>query len=149
MVVLSYQGSILLLRREPRDPDFPGFWDFPGGTAKKGESYARGARRELWEEGHVAAPCLRRVFQVDLDDSSWSGTPVPADSQGRIFRMVAFFARTSVRSTVLTDAREHSESMWAAPGMVKRMEESGQIPPGTRLVLRAAFGVGGPLFSKR
>ena len=36
--VIRSNGKILVLRRSPRAPQYPGFWDLPGGTLEQGET---------------------------------------------------------------------------------------------------------------
>ena len=47
--VLYRGGRILILRRLPRAPQYPGHWDLPGGGVEKGESLERALVREVRE----------------------------------------------------------------------------------------------------
>jgi 8-oxo-dGTP diphosphatase len=49
-IVIDKKGDLLLLRREPNDPNRPGEWDFPGGGIESDEDIANGLEREIFEE---------------------------------------------------------------------------------------------------
>ncbi|MHB8377686.1 MAG: NUDIX hydrolase [Dehalococcoidia bacterium] len=54
-LLIDARERILLFRAEGDFADGSAIWLTPGGGLKPGESYARAARRELWEETGLAA----------------------------------------------------------------------------------------------
>jgi 8-oxo-dGTP pyrophosphatase MutT (NUDIX family) len=62
-VELRYGDKFLLVRRPYRDKHFPGYWAFPGGRVRAGESFISAAERECMEE--TGAALTGRLYFVD------------------------------------------------------------------------------------
>lgn len=62
-VELRYGDKFLLIRRPYDDKHFPGYWAFPGGRVRAGESFISAAERECDEE--TAAVLTGRLYFVD------------------------------------------------------------------------------------
>ena len=63
VAVRHADGSLLVTRRDPRKPNFPGCWEIgAGGSVLAGESWQEGARRELREETGLEARALIPLF---------------------------------------------------------------------------------------
>lgn len=74
--VMHADGSILLMQRDFRKPNYPGFWECgAGGSIIKGEDVLDGARRELSEETGITVRGeeLEQLYQVVSDRVIYSG----------------------------------------------------------------------------
>lgn len=83
--VIHKDGSILLMQRDFRKPNYPGFWDSgAGGSVLKGEAFEAAAKRELKEETGIIAENLIEKFRVVTHDTIYRGyvciTDVSKDS---------------------------------------------------------------------
>lgn len=62
ILVQHVDGTYLLMRRDPRKPNYGGFWEATaGGSALKGEDRLACARRELREETGIARGILTSI----------------------------------------------------------------------------------------
>ena len=50
LILLTYKGKVLLLKRTMTKEFYPGKWENSGGRVEKGESYEDAAKREFKEE---------------------------------------------------------------------------------------------------
>jgi 8-oxo-dGTP diphosphatase len=64
-------GMVLLARRSPGRPSYPGLWSFPGGHAERGETMMEALVRELREE--VGVTPSETSFLVSLRDPNAPG----------------------------------------------------------------------------
>lgn len=82
--VMHKDGSILLMQRDFSKPTYPGFWESgAGGAVMKGESFLKGAKRELKEETGIVANELKLIYSSIGHDRIYKGyffcTDVPKD----------------------------------------------------------------------
>lgn len=71
ILVFNSVGQLFVHQRTPTKDVFPAYWDVAvGGVLAAGETYDRGAERELHEEIGVAGVALRRLFPLRYDDAS-------------------------------------------------------------------------------
>jgi 8-oxo-dGTP pyrophosphatase MutT (NUDIX family) len=56
VVYLDGEGNVLLMRRSPKEENYPGHWNLPGGKGEKGEDPEEVAEREAAEETGNEAP---------------------------------------------------------------------------------------------
>lgn len=73
LAVVPQDGHLLLVRR--RNPPDAGLWGFPGGHVDWGETAARAAVRELFEETGVRAEPQRLLTNLDIIVPGPDGTP--------------------------------------------------------------------------
>lgn len=65
VLVRHTDGTILLMKRDPRKPNFPGYYEASaGGSALKGEDAETAAYRELWEETGIRADKLIPSYRI-------------------------------------------------------------------------------------
>ena len=69
-IIFNTRGEILLTQRDIEP--FKGYWDFPSGFIKKGETAEEALRRELKEELDVE-PLIRESFCSASDDYLYKG----------------------------------------------------------------------------
>lgn len=100
--LLVEKGAVLLARRSPFRPSYPGLWSFPGGHVEHGETLLEALKRELREEIDVE-PIAARLIATIRDPNSR-----PSD---RIdYHMFAVTRWTNAEPKMLGD--EHSELEW-------------------------------------
>lgn len=85
ILVLHRDGTVLLMQRDFRKPNYPGNWEASaGGAVLKGETFLEGARRELLEETGIACGTLEYLYRDVTDNTIYEGylcvTDVPKDS---------------------------------------------------------------------
>lgn len=97
-IILDEAGRVLITRRA--SGDLAGFWEFPGGKLKEGETPVDSLARELREELSVELDRYHPFFMVDYDYGSF------------FVRMFAFTC-TALGSPSLN---EHSEGRWVELG---------------------------------
>jgi len=93
-------GRVLLVKRSPDEPSFPGFWEFPGGSVELGETPAEAAAREFREECGTDLAVEGRVATF-----SWM-------SDGQRKTEVVFSGRSSGPITL---GRDHCSYAWVGP----------------------------------
>ena len=104
---IIYHGTRMLVCRRPPGSFFEGWWEWPGGKRRPGESPEECARRELAEEtGYMCGPMLAL------------GT-VEAAYSGRNVRVSFFAGRLAPGSTAGPDAVEHR---WVEPHEVASLQ---------------------------
>lgn len=64
LVVITYDGSVVLQHRDSGAPRWPDAWCHFGGTANDGESFDDCLRREIREEVGIVPPGVERVGTV-------------------------------------------------------------------------------------
>ena len=77
-VYLEWDGKLLLEKRWDCD-----MWGLPGGRLKKGESYAHGIARELWEESGIRLQ-ETAFHQIRIVDDQ----RIAAYADGTVWRMI-------------------------------------------------------------
>lgn len=87
ILLLDPSDRVLLFRFDP--PDRPPFWVTPGGELNRGEDYATGARRELFEETGIDRDCGSEVARRLVEFVTLDGTPVLADERYFLVRTEA------------------------------------------------------------
>lgn len=85
ILVVHRDGDILLMRRDLRKPNLPGFWEASaGGSVLKGEDFLDGAKRELLEETGIPCDTLEELYRNVTDIAIYIGylcvTDVPKES---------------------------------------------------------------------
>jgi 8-oxo-dGTP pyrophosphatase MutT (NUDIX family) len=60
IIAIGRENKWLVVKRAPTDP-VPGFWEFPGGSAKDGEAMESAARREMEEETSLSPASLSHI----------------------------------------------------------------------------------------
>lgn len=83
--VLHADGSVLLMQRDKRKPNYPGCWESgASGSVVKGESFLQGAVRELWEETGIRTEALEPIYTIVRRNAIYKGylcrTDVPKDA---------------------------------------------------------------------
>ncbi len=74
VLVFNSAGQLFVHQRTQTKDIFPGYWDVAvGGVVSAGESYDRGAQRELREELGVEGMLLRRLFRTRYEDATNRG----------------------------------------------------------------------------
>ncbi|MCL6673365.1 NUDIX domain-containing protein [Streptomyces panaciradicis] len=122
VVCRDESGRILLVRRSPRHPRFPGRLEaFVAGAVKAGESYEEAAAREVLEElgVRVAARRVDRFLNLDSPTPHWMGLyecQVPATS-------------------IVADDREIVQVSWHSVGAARTLCAAGVLTPESRPVL--------------
>lgn len=92
---IIFRDGLMLVSRRPPGSFFGGWWEWPGGKRKPGESAEQCARRELREEtGYIAEPLTE--YRVTV-----------ADYPGRQVRVTFFLGRLAPASGPSADAVEH------------------------------------------
>ena len=73
--VVKNKGKILILKKSPKDRNYPNKWSFCSGYVKEFESAEETVLREIKEETGLGAKIVRkgRLFQTDdkADGKSW------------------------------------------------------------------------------
>ncbi|HTT73105.1 MAG TPA: NUDIX hydrolase [Thermoplasmata archaeon] len=122
---IFHDGELLLLRRVT---DFPGRWEFPGGSVEEGEEPEGALRREVREETGLEVT-IGRPFHV--------GTFATADAEARPIRVVAieYLCAARTRGPIRLAPEEHDRFVWADAG------RAGALPlvPGFLLAVPEAF----------
>ena len=77
ILVFNSQGQLYVQKRTPTKDVFPGYYDLAtGGVVLAGESYERGAARELEEELGIRDVPLTKLFEFYFEDEHnhvWGG----------------------------------------------------------------------------
>ncbi|SCY69797.1 8-oxo-dGTP diphosphatase [Nitrosospira sp. Nl5] len=93
VAVITRPDGAFLLARRPEGKPYAGYWEFPGGKVKPGESLLQALRRELLEELGVsvehAYPWITRTFTYPHATVrlcfyrvlEWHGEPYPRENQ--------------------------------------------------------------------
>lgn len=74
VLLQNASGQILLARRSPTDPFYPGTWDIPGGRCDPGEGQIAAVIRETKEEVGVTIRNPRLVYAISAPRPQGSGT---------------------------------------------------------------------------
>lgn len=127
---IFHEGSLLLLRRVRGVRDFPGLWEFPGGSVEEGEGLEGALLREVREETGLSVT-IDRPFHVSTFE---------ADGQeGRRVTLLAveFLCDIPSRGTVRLSAEEHDDFAWLrsenlpnytlVPGFTRALAEAFRI----------------------
>ena len=128
VLVVRSNGSLLLQQRSRNDLWHPGLWTLSStGHVRKGETYARAARRELEEELGMAAR-LRRISKVLL----------PAITSGRLTERewVSMFTTVSDRSPRI-DPVELEQVEEVSKLRLARMLNGPELTPDAKILLAA------------
>lgn len=85
ILVVHTDGEILLMQRDFRKPNLPGFWEASaGGSVLKGEDFLDCAKRELLEETGISRGAWEELYRDVTDIAIYTGylcvTNVPKDS---------------------------------------------------------------------
>lgn len=99
-VVILYDGPRMLVNRRPEGSYFGGWWEWPGGKRKPGETAIECARRELKEEIGIDAPEL-----IELERRT-------AEYPGRRVHLTFYVGRRPRGARASPDALEHR---WLTP----------------------------------
>ncbi|MBI4615310.1 MAG: NUDIX domain-containing protein [Planctomycetes bacterium] len=117
---LSHGGKVLILKRAPGMPTYPGKWGGVSGAIEKGDASAEACvRREIEEELRIADAgrvLVGEPFELDAPemDVRWIVHPALVETPARELRL----------------SRDHTEARWIAPeaiceyDTVPRLEES-------------------------
>jgi translation initiation factor 2B subunit (eIF-2B alpha/beta/delta family) len=106
---LRHEGRVLLTRRSPDAPTYPGRWAAVSGYVGDGESPETAARREVREETGVADPVpVRRGGEQSVvdGDREWTVHPFLFDVEDREVR----------------GSKEHAAVEWVHPTAIRRRE---------------------------
>ena len=97
-----HRDAVLLLRRVP---DFPGLWEFPGGSVEQGESLEAALSRELHEETGL---------QVKIGRPFHASTFEAEGQEGRRVAVVAieFLCDSASRGPIRLSPEEHDNFAW-------------------------------------
>lgn len=89
--VMHQDGSILVMRRDLKKPNYPGFWESSaGGSVLKGECALDGAKRELFEETGIAAESdrsLKHLYHIVTDTAIHQGYLYITDTPKEAIRL--------------------------------------------------------------
>jgi 8-oxo-dGTP diphosphatase len=99
-VVILFDGPLMLVNRRPEGSYFGGWWEWPGGKRRHGESAMECARRELFEEIGFEVQQLT-PYAVET-----------AEYPGRSVRLSFFVGRKPQGARARADALEHR---WLRP----------------------------------
>lgn len=105
--VILFNGPLMLINRRPEGGYYGGWWEWPGGKCRPGESLEACARRELAEEIGLAAGPLRLLETIE------------AQYPGRNVRVSFFVGTPQPDSRPRPDAQEHC---WVEPRRVLEMK---------------------------
>jgi 5-methylcytosine-specific restriction protein A len=97
-VIHDEEGRILAAQRA--HGEFAGFWEFPGGQVKQGETLMRCVVRELSEELALQLEGLAPLLKVDYDYETF------------FMRLFSFTCRAKGRAVL----RDHTQIRWIDPG---------------------------------
>jgi mutator protein MutT len=125
-VVILFDGPLMLVNRRPEGTYFGGWWEWPGGKRRPGESEQECARRELVEE-------------IGFDVSELSAYAVETtEYPGRSVRLSFFVGRKPAGAEARADALEHR---WMRPEEVLGMRFlEPNLPVLRRLISKPPFG---------
>ncbi len=115
--LIRRRGRVLLLRRSRRSPQYPGYWDLPGGGVEVGESLGRALSREVREETGLHVRIGPPIHAAIVPWPTGDGRRVP--SLG-----LTYLCEAPRRGVPRVDAREHSEFAWVAPSDLGRYRMS-------------------------
>jgi 8-oxo-dGTP diphosphatase len=99
------EGRVLLLRRSAHSPQYPGYWDLPGGGVEERETLEQALRREVKEETRLRVRVGTLVHAAILTWPLDDGTLVP--SLG-----VTFACAIGRKAVPHLSLEEHSEFAW-------------------------------------
>ena len=141
LVVLRDAGAgpeVLLLRRSPASPHFPGAWVFPGGKVLRAEGQpdeqaTAAAVREAREEAGLDLPADGLVL--------WSVWAPPAHARAQ-FRTAVFCTALASTADVVVDGYEAVEAEWVAPteALRRHAEQGWELLPPTWVTLHGLAG---------
>lgn len=128
VVLLDREARVLLLLLE--DPPYlrPGqFWVLPGGGLEDGESFERGARRELWEQTGIKLDAIGPCIWTRILDPTLKGQAVRSVERYFLARVEA----SEVVTDAQPDAVEHAHYRGFRWWRVEEMASSGEqfLPP--------------------
>jgi 8-oxo-dGTP diphosphatase len=125
-VVILFDGPLMLVNRRPEGSYFGGWWEWPGGKRRAGESALECARRELMEEiGFEVSELAEYAVET-------------AEYPGRSVRLSFFVGRKPGNASAQADALEHR---WLRPEEVLGMRFlEPNLPVLRRLIAKSPFG---------
>lgn len=129
LVVVQYEGKLLMIRRAEHLRRAPGYWGLPGGVMEAGESPTDCAVRELREETGLFAEA-ERVIGCTSSVSGW-------------FELFWVSVRIEAPSPLQLAPDEVADARWVNPAELAQLHPL--IPgslPGFRTVLGGAWGRG-------
>ena len=106
LLFVAPDGDVLLLRRSPKEENFPGYWSMPGGGVDEGETPEQGAIREAREE-----------MGVDADPAALRDIEKTITPKGKAFHT---FALAVPEKFVPKLNDEHNGYAWASLDMLPR-----------------------------
>lgn len=101
IVTAKNTGKILLVKRSPKQTNYPNYWSVPSGHLEEGETYRQAAIRETDEETQIN----------NLNDISFV---VAIRNNHKRFEV---FKATIEEQTDPTIDNEHSDFMWVEPNI--------------------------------
>ncbi|OGM78352.1 hypothetical protein A2376_00775 [Candidatus Woesebacteria bacterium RIFOXYB1_FULL_47_31] len=101
VVILNFQGKILIMKRSPKKKIHPNLWGLPAGGAGNSESLEKTAIREALEETGLAITNLKR------------GPTLTVKIPGGAHEINYFLAKSDSLEVNLN--KEHSEYKWVLP----------------------------------
>ncbi len=98
--LIVHKGNILLVKRQPNDPQKPGMWEFPGGRLNVGEDPFDGLKREVKEETNI---------DIDVLQPTTVSHFTRADKQ--VITLITFFCKAKTTGVKLSE--EHTDYKWS------------------------------------
>lgn len=126
VVIENGEGKLLVLKRSGRGTKFyPGYWNFPGGSAEQGEELLKAAKREAKEEANL---------DVELDGGYFAIYYYPDGEKENAEAAVYAFKAKIIGGTLQLN-KEHTEYKWVS----KNDWQDLSCTPSCEAILRRLF----------
>jgi ADP-ribose pyrophosphatase YjhB (NUDIX family) len=114
--IVRSHTEILLIRRAPGSPQYPGTWDLPGGAVESGETLEGALEREIREETGLSVQIVKPVDAGIV--YGW-----PTGDGGRVNGVGITFLCTLARPRApRLNLVEHDRFVWVRPKAALRLK---------------------------